>query len=108
VEKRPPISSLVARGPAGIGCNKANTAYGARDKCWSQEPNDMYKLIAILIAAMPIILFLHKIFFKHSKVMAEASSAFRKQVDYLVWGILFLVGCALVYSLGIFIHSVWK
>jgi len=68
----------------------------------------MYKLIAILVAAMPIILFLRTVLFGRSKVMKEASSAFRKQVDYLMWMILFLVGCALVYSVGILIHSMWK
>ena len=68
----------------------------------------MVKLIAILAAAMPVILFLRTVFFKQSKVMKEASSAFRKQVDYLVWAILFLVACALVYSVGILIHSIWQ
>ena len=68
----------------------------------------MYKLITILAASIPIVLFLKTVFFGKSKVMQEASSAFRKQVDYLVWAILFLVGCALVYSVGILIHSVWK
>ena len=68
----------------------------------------MYKLIAILIAAMPVILFLRTVFFKQSKVMKEASSAFRKQVDYLVWMILSLVAIALLYSIGMLIHSFWK
>jgi len=68
----------------------------------------MYKLIAILIAAMPVILFLRTVFFRKSKVIQEASSAFRKQVDYLVWMILFLVACALLYSIGTLIHSFWK
>ena len=68
----------------------------------------MYKLIAILVAAMPIILFLRTVLFGRSKVLKEASSAFRKQVDYLMWMILFLVGCALVYSVGTLIHSMWK
>jgi hypothetical protein len=72
------------------------------------ERSDMYKLIAILIAAMPIILFLRTVFFKQSKVMKEASSAFRRQVDYLVWTILFLVSCAILYSVGTLIHSIWK
>ena len=36
----------------------------------------MYKLIAILVAAMPVILFLRTVFFKQSKVMKEASYAF--------------------------------
>jgi hypothetical protein len=68
----------------------------------------MYKLIAILVAAMPIILFLRTVFFKRSKVMREASSAFKKQVDYLVWAIMFLVACALLYAIGTLIHSFWK
>ena len=68
----------------------------------------MYKLITILVAAIPIILFLKTMFFGKSKVMREASAAFRKQVDYLAWGILAVVGCALVFSIGSLIHSVWK
>jgi hypothetical protein len=68
----------------------------------------MFKLIAILIAAMPVILFLRTVFFKQSKVMKEASAAFRKQVDYLVWMILSLVALALLYSIGTLIHSFWK
>ena len=68
----------------------------------------MYKLIAILVAAMPVILFLRTVFFKQSKVMKEASSAFRKQVDYLVWMILSLVALALIYSIGTLIYSFWK
>ena len=68
----------------------------------------MVKLIAILVAAMPVILFLRTVFFKKSNVMKEASAAFRKQVDYLMWTILFLVACALIYSIGILIHSIWK
>ena len=68
----------------------------------------MYKLITLLAASIPIILFLKTVFFGKSKVMREASSAFRKQVDYLVWGILFLVSCALVYSVGVLVYSIWK
>ena len=68
----------------------------------------MYKLIAILVAAMPIILFLRTVFFKKSKVIQEASSAFRKQVDYLVWMILSLVAVALLYSIGTLVYSFWK
>ena len=68
----------------------------------------MYKLITILAALIPIILFLKTVLFGKSKVMRDASSAFRRQVDYLVWAILFLVGFALVYSVGTLIYSVWK
>ena len=68
----------------------------------------MYKLITILAAAIPIILFLRTITFGKSKVLREATSEFRRQVDYLVWGFVFLIGCALVYSVGTLIHSMWK
>jgi hypothetical protein len=68
----------------------------------------MYKLIAILIAAMPVILFLRTAFFGRSKRMKEASASFRRQVDYLMWTILFLVACSLLYSVGMLIHSFLK
>ena len=68
----------------------------------------MYKLITILVAAIPVILFLKTVLFGRSKVMQEASATFRRQVDYLVWAILFLVGCALVYSVGTMINHMWK
>jgi hypothetical protein len=65
----------------------------------------MYKLITILAASIPVILFVKTVFFGKSKRMQEASSAFRKQVDYLVWGILFVVSCALVYAIVSLIYS---
>ena len=68
----------------------------------------MYKLITILAAAIPVIIFLKTIVFEKSKLMREASSTFRRQIDYLVWGILFLLGAALVYSVGTLIYSIWK
>jgi hypothetical protein len=68
----------------------------------------MYKLITILAAAIPIILFLRTVIFGKSKVLREATSEFRRQIDYLVWGFVFLIGCALIYSVGTLIHSMWK
>jgi hypothetical protein len=59
----------------------------------------MYKLMAIILAAMPVILFLRNIFMGQLK-RSQAVSDFRKQIDYLVWMILILIGCGLVYSIG--------
>jgi hypothetical protein len=73
-----------------------------------ERASSMVKLITILAAAIPIILFVKTVFLGKSKVMREASTAFQKQVDYLVWGILFLVSCALIYSIGTLIYSFWK
>ncbi len=68
----------------------------------------MLKAITLLAASIPIILFVKNIFFRRSKVLQQASAEFRKQVDYLVWGILALVGCGLVYSIGRLVYSFWS
>ena len=68
----------------------------------------MYKLIAIVVAAIPVILFLKTLVFGKSKVMQQASSSFRKQVGYVAWGMVFLVGCAFLYSVAKLIYPVWK
>jgi hypothetical protein len=59
----------------------------------------MYKLMAMIVAAIPVILFLRNIFMGPLK-RSQAVSDFRKQIDYLVWMILILIGCGLVYSIG--------
>jgi hypothetical protein len=60
----------------------------------------MYKLIAIIMAAIPVVLFLRTIFAGRSKKRSQSMSDFKKQVDYLVWAMLFLIGCGFVYSLA--------
>jgi hypothetical protein len=67
----------------------------------------VFKLITILVAAIPIVLFLPTMFGR-SKVMKQAASDFRKQVDLLVWLILFAVGCGIVYAVGKMIYSMWS
>jgi len=67
----------------------------------------MYKLITILVAAIPIIVFL-KTVFGRSQVVKQASAEFRKQIDYLVWIILFVMACGILYSTITLIHSIWK
>ena len=64
----------------------------------------MYKLIGIIVAAMPVILFLRAMFMG-SKKRSQAVSNFKKQVDYVVWVILFFIGCGLVYSIGKLIYD---
>jgi hypothetical protein len=68
----------------------------------------MYKLIVIVVAAMPTIVFLRTILVGRSQKASVAFSAFKKQIDYLVWAILFVIGCVFVYSIASLIHSMWK
>jgi hypothetical protein len=60
----------------------------------------MYKLMGIMLAAIPVVLFLRTIFTAQSKKRSQAVSNFKKQVDYLVWVILFLIGCEVVYLIA--------
>jgi uncharacterized membrane protein YidH (DUF202 family) len=59
----------------------------------------MLKLIGIIVAAMPVILFVRAMFMG-SRRRAQAVSDFRRQVDYAVWAILLLIGAVLVVSIG--------
>jgi hypothetical protein len=59
----------------------------------------MLKLIGIIIAVMPVILFVRAMFMG-SKRRTQAVSNFKRQVDYLVWVILLLIGLVLVFSIG--------
>jgi hypothetical protein len=64
----------------------------------------MLKFIWIIVAAMPIVLFL-RAFFMRSKKGSRVVSEFKKQLDLAVWLILFFIGCAVVYSVGKLIYQ---
>jgi hypothetical protein len=68
----------------------------------------MYKLIAIIVAAIPFILLLRSLFFGRSKRTSRAVSEFKKNIDYLVWAILFFIGCAMVYAIGKLIYPIFN
>ena len=65
----------------------------------------MYKLIGIILAAAPIVLFLRTIFKGQLQKRSQVLSDFRKQMDFLVWAILFFIGCGVVYSIGRLIYQ---
>jgi membrane-anchored protein YejM (alkaline phosphatase superfamily) len=67
----------------------------------------MFKLIAILVAMMPIIMFLRTLFGR-SQRMKQATADLKRQIDYLVWAVLFLVACGILYSVGHLIYLTWK
>ena len=68
----------------------------------------MYKLIVIFAALVPLILLLRTIFAGRPKKASRAFSEFKKQIDLLVWVILFIIGGVIVYSIGALIHSLWQ
>ena len=68
----------------------------------------MYKLIVIVAALMPIILLLRITFAGRPKKASRAFSEFNKQIDLLIWVILFTIGGMVLYSIGELIHSLWR
>ena len=68
----------------------------------------MYKLIVIIAAAVLVILLLRAIFAGRSQKASRTFSEFKKQLDYLVWVILFVIGCVFVYSVANQIHPLWR
>jgi hypothetical protein len=68
----------------------------------------MFKLIGFIVAAIPVILFLRTLFtgiMGKSIKRSQAFTDFKKQVDYVVWAILFMIGCGMVYSVGKLIYD---
>jgi hypothetical protein len=60
----------------------------------------MSKLIWIILVLVPTVLFLKSFFTIRSKKRAQAVSNFKKQLDYLVWVVLFLIACEVVYFIA--------
>jgi uncharacterized membrane protein len=59
----------------------------------------MLKLVGIIIAALPVILLVRALFVG-SRQRAQAVSNFKRQVDYLVWAILCMIGAIVVFYVG--------
>ena len=63
----------------------------------SRQPHRvMYKLIAIIITAIPVVLFLRTFFGGRSKKRSQGVSNCKKQVDYVVWAMVILIGFGFV------------
>ena len=60
----------------------------------------LLKLIAFLVAAMPVILLVRSLFFKRSTRLSEGMREFRRQVDIAVWILLGLIGCVIAFGVA--------
>ena len=67
----------------------------------------MLKLIALFLAALPVFLFLRAIFGRTTAVK-KATARARKEIDFVVWFLLFLIAIAVVYSVVVLIASLWR
>ena len=67
----------------------------------------MFKLISILLAVIPAFLFLRAVLGR-STTIKRAASDFQRQIDYLVWVILFIIAIGMVYSVVNLIQPIWR
>lgn len=65
----------------------------------------MFKLIGIIVAAVPVLMLLKAIFSRVVKRRPQAFTDFKKQLDYLVWAILVCIGVAIAFSFGRLIYQ---
>jgi hypothetical protein len=65
----------------------------------------MLKLLGLIVAAIPVVLFLRAIFIGTVKRRSGAVSEFKQQMDYLVWVILVCIAIAVVFSVGKLIYQ---
>jgi hypothetical protein len=67
----------------------------------------MFKLIVLLVAAVPIVMVVNRVVFRRSPRFAKGMAEFRRQVDIAAYALLGLAGIAIVYALGRLVWGFW-
>ena len=67
----------------------------------------LLKLIAIISAAIPLILFLRAIFVRRPSKLGAAVREARKQIDLAIWIFLGIVGCIVAFAAGKLAWTWW-
>jgi hypothetical protein len=67
----------------------------------------IFKIMAFLAAAIPIVLLLRSIFFRRGTRINDSFREFKKHADLAVSILLFLIGCAVVIAVGKLAWSWW-
>lgn len=68
----------------------------------------LFKIIAFIAAAVPLILFVRAMFFRRPTRFGEGMKEFRKQIDVAVWIFLGLVACVAVFAAGKLLWTWWE
>jgi hypothetical protein len=67
----------------------------------------LFKIIAFISAAIPLILFVRAVFFQRTTRLGAGFKEFKKQIDLAVWIFLGVVGCVVVFALGKLLWTWW-
>jgi hypothetical protein len=67
----------------------------------------IFKIMAFIAAAIPIVLFIRAIFFRRTTRISDGLKEFKKQANLAVSIFLFLVGCVVVVAAGKLVWTWW-
>jgi hypothetical protein len=67
----------------------------------------MFKIIALIAAAIPLILFVRSVFFRRPTRLSEGFKEFKKQLDVAVWIFIVLVACVVLFAAGKLVWTWW-
>jgi hypothetical protein len=68
----------------------------------------IFKIIALIAAAIPIFLFVRSVFFQRTTRVNEGLREFKKQANLAVSIFLFLIVCAVVFTAGKLAWTWWS
>ena len=68
----------------------------------------LFKIIAFLAAAIPVLLFLRSVVLRRPSRMREGMKEFRRQADLAVWACIGLVGVVVAFALGKLVWAWWS
>jgi hypothetical protein len=67
----------------------------------------IFKIIAFLVAAVPVVLFVRTMFFKRPTRMSARFDEFKKQANLAVTFFLVLIGCVVAIGIGKLAWTWW-
>jgi phosphate/sulfate permease len=67
----------------------------------------LFKIIAFVIAAVPVVLFVRSVFFRKPTRISEGVKEFKKQANLAVTMFLVLIACAVAFAAGKLIWAWW-
>ena len=67
----------------------------------------LFKIIAFISAAIPLILFVRTVFFQRATRFSAGFKEFKKQIDLAIWIFLGVVGCVVVFAAGKLLWTWW-
>jgi len=67
----------------------------------------LFKIIAFIAAAIPLVLFVRAVFFQRRTRLGAGVKEFKKQFDLAIWIFIGLIGCLVVFAAGKLLWTWW-